>query len=161
MKILSNNGKLTIYNNVPDSFTSSIGSVMGGGKNLSEEELKDHGIYDLNYPEGYNSTIHNLSASPKFDSVNQVYNYTKTDKSWTETLSKLKARHIANLKSRANSKLQETDWYIIRKAELDTEIPSDITSARAAIKSNVETKESEINALTKKSDVIIYDISLD
>ena len=90
-----------------------------------------------------------------------MYNYTKTDKSWTETLSKLKARHIANLKSLANSKLQETDWYIIRKAELDTEIPSDITSARAAIKSNVETKESEINALTKKSDVIIYDISLD
>ena len=52
MKILSNKGKLTIYNNVPDSFTSSIGSVMGGGKNLSEEELKNHGIYDLNYQEG-------------------------------------------------------------------------------------------------------------
>ena len=53
MKILSNNGKLTIYNNVPDSFTSSIGSVMGGGKNLSEEELKND-IYkyvddDLNF----------------------------------------------------------------------------------------------------------------
>ncbi len=160
MKILSNNGKLTIYNSVPDSFTSSIGSVMGGGKNLSNEELLAHGIYDLNYPDGYNSEIHNLSASPKFDSVNQVYNYTKTNKTWTETLAELKTRQINHLKSLANSKLQETDWYIIRKAELDTEIPSDITSARAAIKSTVETKESEISALTKKGDLVIYDINI-
>ena len=160
MKILSNNGKLTIYNNVPDSFTSSIGSVMGGGKNLSEEELLAHGIYDCNHPDGYDDRIHNLSASPEFDSVNQVYNYTKTDKTWTETLAELKTRQIAHLKSIANSKLQETDWYIIRNAELGTEIPSDITSARAAIKSSVDTKESEINALTKKSDVVIYDINI-
>ena len=160
MKILSNNGKLTIYNNVPDSFTSSIGSVMGGGKNLSEEELLAHGIYDCNHPDGYDDRMHNLSASPEFDSVNQVYNYTKTDKTWTETLAELKTRQIAHLKSIANSKLQETDWYIIRNAELGTEIPSDITSARAAIKSSVDTKESEINALTKKSDVVIYDINI-
>ena len=160
MKILSNNGKLTIYNNVPDSFTSSIGSVMGGGKNLSEEELLAHRICDCNHPDGYDDRMHNLSASPEFDSVNQVYNYTKTDKTWTETLAELKTRQIAHLKSIANSKLQETDWYIIRNAELGTEIPSDITSARAAIKSSVDTKESEINALTKKSDVVIYDINI-
>jgi len=160
MKALSNNGKITIYNSVPDSFTSSIGSVMGGGKNLSEEELLAHGIYDCNHPEGYDSRIHNLSKSPKFDSVNQVYNYTKTNKTWTETLAELKTRQIAHLKSLANSKLKETDWYIIRNAELGTEIPSDITSARADIKSSVDTKESEINALTKKSDVVIYDINI-
>ena len=34
MKALSNNGKITIYQSVPDSFTSSIGTVMGGGKNM-------------------------------------------------------------------------------------------------------------------------------
>lgn len=161
MKILSNGGKLTIYNSVPDRFTSSVGEVLGGGKNMTDQQLKDHGIYDLNYPDGYDNRIHNLSESPKFDSVNQVYNYTKTNKSWTETLAELKTRQIKHLKLRANSKLQETDWYIIRNAELGTEIPSDITSARATIKSTVDTKESEINALTKKSDVVIYDISLD
>ncbi len=65
MKALSKNGTITIYQSVPDSFTSSIGSVMGGGKNLSDEQLKEHGIYDCNYPDGYNPDIHNLSDSHK------------------------------------------------------------------------------------------------
>jgi hypothetical protein len=160
MKALSKNGKITIYQSVPDSFSSSIGEVLGGGKNMTDEELLAHGLYDCNHPDGYDDRIHNLSASPKFDSVNQVYNYTKTNKTWTETLAELKTRQINHLKSIANSKLQETDWYIIRNAELGTEIPSDITSARADIKSSVDTKESEINALTKKSDVVIYDINI-
>lgn len=160
MKALSNNGKITIYQSVPDSFTSSIGTVMGGGKNMTDEQLKEHGIYDCSYPDGYNSDIHDLSSSPEFDSVNQVYNYTKTDKTFTETLEELKTKKIKHLKSLGNSKLQETDWYIVRKAETGKEIPGDVSTARAGIKSKIEEKETGINNLTEKADVITYDINI-
>ncbi len=160
MKALSNNGKITIYQSVPDSFTSSVGTVMGGGKNMTDEQLKAHGIYDCNYPDGYNPDIHNLSDSPEFDSVNQVYNYTKTDKTFTKTLEELKTRKLESLKSLGNRKLKETDWYIVRKVETDKAVPGDITTARALIKSKIEEKETGINNLTEKADVITYDINI-
>ena len=42
MKALSNNGTITIYQSVPDSFTSSIGTVMGGGKNMTFDFVSDN-----------------------------------------------------------------------------------------------------------------------
>ena len=111
-------------------------------------------------PSDYDERIHNLSDI-FFSEDNDYYTYTKTNKTFSDSLSDLKSNKIGELKIRANSKLQPTDWYVIRKAELGTDIPSDITTARASIKSTVETKESEINSLTKKSDVIIYNVNID
>ena len=144
MKALSNNGTITIYQSVPDSFTSSIGTVMGGGKNMTDEQLKEHGIYDCNYPDGYNPDIHDLSDSPEFDSERQVYNYTKTDKIFTETLEELKTKKITHLKSLGNSRLQETDWYIVRKADAGTAVPSSITTHRAAVRTKCASMETSI-----------------
>ena len=51
---------------------------------------------------------------------------------------------------------EETDWYILRKAERNIDIPSEITTERNNLFAELETKENEINALTNKADIITY-----
>ena len=112
-------------------------------------------------PSGYDSNIHDLSDI-YWDSENTRFTYPKTNKTWTQTVSELKEQKIANLKASANSKLSETDWVIIRDTELGKGTTAqDILDARAAIRTSVATKESEINAKTTKASVVKYDISLD
>ena len=127
---------------------------------MSNAALREAGFYDVVYPEGYNSAIHDLSEI-FWDSANTVFTYTKSDKTWSQSLADMKTNKIANLKANANSKLAETDWYIIRKNDDGTAVPTDITTARAAVRTTVGTKETEINALTEKSAVVLYDINLD
>ena len=159
-KAINKDGNIEVHNAVPSSFSSTKGTVIGGGQYLTDEQAKEHGWYDVVMPSDYDERIHNLSDI-FFSEDNDYYTYTKTNKTFSDSLSDLKSNKIGELKIRANSKLQPTDWYVIRKAELGTDIPSDITTARASIKSTVETKESEINSLTKKSDVIIYNVNID
>ena len=72
----------------------------------------------------------------------------------------LKTRLIRTIKQQAAGELQKTDWYIVRKADTDAEIPTDISDARAAIRTAVDTKEAEIKKLTSKAKVVEYDLSL-
>ena len=58
----------------------------------------------------------------------------------------LKTNWIAQTKSSGNSKLASTDWYVTRKAETDTAIPSAITTYRTAVRSATGTIETAINA---------------
>tara|TARA_R100000008_G_scaffold82120_1_gene66027 strand:- start:495 stop:1025 length:531 start_codon:yes stop_codon:yes gene_type:complete len=58
----------------------------------------------------------------------------------------LKNTFIEEDKIQAKGLLEKTDWYVIRKAELGTAIPSAITTKRNAIKTACATREAEINA---------------
>jgi hypothetical protein len=60
----------------------------------------------------------------------------------------LKSQWIAQIKSAANSQLTSTDWMVIRKAERDVAIPSDVVTARNAIIADCTAKEAAINAAT-------------
>jgi len=60
----------------------------------------------------------------------------------------LKSQWIAQVKSAANSLLASTDWMVIRKAERDVAIPSDVVTARAAIIADCTAKEAAITAAT-------------
>ena len=61
----------------------------------------------------------------------------------------LKYRLIQQVKKQAESELNRTDWYITRKAEKDTAIPSSITTHRDAVR----TKQAEMEtAITNASD---------
>ena len=46
----------------------------------------------------------------------------------------LKTKKIRTVKSQAAGILQDTDWYIVRKADADTNVPSAITTHRAAVR---------------------------
>jgi hypothetical protein len=158
-KAINKNGIITVYNGVPQTLYGSSGTYLNAPA-MSDTALRNAGLYNVVYPEGYNSAIHDLSEI-FWDSVNTVFTYTKSDKTWSQSLADMKTNKIANLKTNANSKLAETDWYIIRKNDDGTAVPADITTARAAIRTAVGTKETEINALTEKSAVVLYDINLD
>jgi len=61
----------------------------------------------------------------------------------------LKTILIEQVKKQAESELNRTDWYITRKAEKDTAIPSSITTHRDAVR----TKQAEMEtAITNASD---------
>ena len=61
----------------------------------------------------------------------------------------LKYNLITNVKSQAANELAKTDWYITRKAEKSTAIPSAITTHRDAVRSKQAAMET---AITNASD---------
>jgi hypothetical protein len=66
----------------------------------------------------------------------------------TTTTKGLKSTWIAQNKANANSQLASTDWMVIRKAERDVAIPSDVVTARAAIIADCTAKEAAITSCT-------------
>jgi len=157
MKAIEINGEIKIYNTLPKSWDGNK-HYLGGFNNLSDEELKEEGFYDVIVPD-YDSNIKKL-GDIYFDSDNEIFTYNVENITWSESLSELKENAIKELKQNAFIKLSLTDWYVIRKYEEGIDIPADISTERANIKSDVITKEGEINALTTKASVILYNTSL-
>ena len=61
----------------------------------------------------------------------------------------LKTVLIRNIKAQAAGILQDTDWYIVRKADAGTAVPSSITTHRAAVRTKAAEMET---AITNASD---------
>ena len=61
----------------------------------------------------------------------------------------LKTVLIENIKSQAAGVLSKTDWYIVRKADAGTSVPSAITTHRAAVRTKAAEQET---AITNASD---------
>ena len=56
----------------------------------------------------------------------------------------LKTKKIRDIKQQAAGILAETDWYIVRKADADTSVPSAITNHRAAVRTKCASMETAI-----------------
>jgi hypothetical protein len=56
----------------------------------------------------------------------------------------LKTIKIRNIKVQAASELARTDWYIVRKADANTAVPSAITNHRAAVRTKCASMETAI-----------------
>ena len=61
-------------------------------------------------------------------------------------LAGVKTQKIEEAKDYANIALSSSDWYVTRKAEVDTAIPSGITALRTALRTNYAALKSAINA---------------
>ena len=61
----------------------------------------------------------------------------------------LKTQLIKTIKAQAAGELQRTDWYIVRKADAGTAVPSSITTHRAAVRTKAAEMET---AITNASD---------
>ena len=151
MKAININGQIKLYGRLPKSW----GNIIGGFNTLSDEEVKEYGFYDVVNPDFDNATQN--FGDIYFDSNNEVFTYSVEDITFNETLAELKESKIESLRDYTNKKLAETDWYVIRNAERSIDIPQDIQDARAAILSNHDTSESEINALSTKKSVVSYE----
>ena len=69
----------------------------------------------------------------------------------------LKENMISKVKTQVGARLSQTDWMVVRATEGGTAVPSDVTTYRTAIRTEGNTKETEINALTTIDDVIAYE----
>ena len=150
MKAIEINGTIKVYSNLPNSWKG----VMGNFSGLSDEEIKSYGFYDVVTPD-YNSTIQKLSDI-FWDADNEVFTYSVSNIEFSETLEELKELTIRNLKMNALNNLRVTDWYVTRKSEKNIDIPSSIITERDTIRSQVNTKETEINNLTTKNAAVEY-----
>ena len=155
MKAVNNNGIITTYAGVPQQFKSSTGFHLNA-RGMTEDELRNAGLFDVIIDENYDSRIHTLGEI-YWDTEATVFRKDAEDITWDESLSELKERQINNFKGLIGSKLAQTDWYIIREADNGTEVPTEISEARQSLRDQSETVESEINALTTKKKVMQYD----
>tara|TARA_E500000318_G_C3563892_1_gene214793 strand:- start:1436 stop:1879 length:444 start_codon:yes stop_codon:yes gene_type:complete len=110
---------------VGKSFKNTEGNLVGSGWLKFSPELKtDFGITWQDDPD------------LRFQNVDG------TDRN----LSDVKAEGIKAARGVAFRLLGDYDWYIVRNVELGTEIPSEVTTYRAAVRSAFETIKNAVNA---------------
>jgi hypothetical protein len=155
MKAVNNEGVITFYQSVPNSFRSSTGLHLNV-KGWSDQDMKDNGLFDVIIDDSYDERIHDLGEI-YWDTGATVFRKDKSNKTFDKSVSELKEQAISNFKSRIGSELAKTDWYIIREMDNGADVPADIVDARVALRELSDTVELEINALTTKAKVITYD----
>ena len=74
----------------------------------------------------------------------------------------LKTIWIQNTKNTANTKLAETDWYVVRKSETDEAIPSTVSTYRTAVRTAAASIETSItNAADMAAFQKLFDTPVD
>ncbi len=149
MKAIDINGEIKVYNSLPNSWKG----VMGNFSKLSDEEIKNYGFYDVIIPE-YDIVTQEL-GNIYFNK--NVFTYSVNEKNISETVEELKARKLKDLQICTNLKLAKTDWYITRLYERNVNIPDSVKTERSNILTDHNTKQSELNLLTIKADIIRYE----
>ena len=123
-------------------------AVEQGALEVVEGEQKDQRFYWVtfdSYQVNGSVVTRTYTNTPK-----ALEDVTETPEGQTEpvTTKGLKSQWIAQNKANANSQLASTDWMVIRKAERDVAIPSDVVTARAKIIADCTAKEAAITAAT-------------
>ena len=165
MKAQVTNTGIYTHKSLPNTWNGKSGHIVNF-KNASKEILEAEGFYDVVKPS------YDLQTQTKgglyFDEKKKIVTYDVIDIDFSQEfdvlgedkeptgekekrykIADIKASKIAEIKSKAGSLLQPTDWQIIRKAERDIAISSDVATKRAEILAEVDRLEAEVNA--KKS----------
>jgi hypothetical protein len=150
MKAILVNGEIKTFYSLPKSWTDENGTHLscGDGYALGFKDVVEPS-FDYRIEE-----LSNLHLS------GDVYTYDVIEKPIKETLVELKADKVSELKSMIGGELSQTDWYIIREADSGEATPSDVRGERAALRTKSDTIEAEINALTSKKAVVLFDINI-
>lgn len=123
------------------SGVTSAFAIEQGALEVMEGERKDERFYWVtfsHYEVQANKVVRTYTNTPK-----ALEDVTNEDASVTKGL---KSQWIAQIKASANSQLASTDWMVIRKAERDVVIPSEVAAERAAIIADCTAKEAAITA---------------
>jgi len=150
MKAILVNGEIKTFGRVPKSWSDENGLHLNIGDGAA------FGFKDVVEP-NYDARIEELS---NLHLDKDVYTYDVIDKPIKETLAELKSNKVSELKSMIGGELSQTDWYIIREADSGQATPQSIKDDRAALRTKSDTIEAEINALTTKKAVVLFDINL-
>jgi len=150
MKAIEINGEIKTFGSVPKRWSDE------NGLHLNIGDGADYGFKDVVTPtfDGRIEKLDNLHLD------GDVYTYDIVNITFNETLAELKEQKIVQLKSMTSDKLSTTDWYIIREADSGEATPQSIKDERAALRTKSNSIEAEINALTTKKAVVLFDINL-
>ena len=107
---------------------------------LSEEEKTAIGITYEAGPAAFDSNYYASAGNPL-----QLDNGTDSDGNTTYGV---RPRILKEQKQAAAAQLSNTDWYVTRKSETDTAIPSNVSTYRAAVRTVCATREAEIAAVS-------------
>ena len=114
------------------------------------QEKKDLGVTEVEDPLTYDSRFYNGDGSGKelddVDAKDQEGNLLKNPDGTQMVILGVKSVLKAQEKVTAGSLLAKYDWYVVRKAEKSTAIPTAITTYRDAVRTACNTRETEIDA---------------
>ena len=144
------NGEIKTFARLPKSWSDD------NGLHLNIKDGSKYGFKEVVHPafDGRTQKLDNLHLD------GDVFTYDVVDKIIEGTLAELKSQKVNQLKNIIGSKLSVTDWYVIRNADVGTEIPAAIKEARADLRDQSDILEAQINALTTKKAVVLFDINL-
>ena len=150
MKAIEINGEIKTFSSVPKKWSTENGLYLniGDGAPL--------GFKDVVVPD-YDSRVQELT---NLHLEGDVYTYDVIDKPIQGTLAELKKQKISELKLAVGNKLSTTDWYIIRESDSGQATPQSIKDERASLRTQSDSIEAEINALTTKKAVVLFDINI-
>jgi len=146
MKGILVNGNIKTFSKIPSVWTDENGTHF----NIKE----GFGFLDVVTPT-YNSRIEELSA---IKLVDNVYTYDVVDRVIIQTLAELKTQKISNLKSIIGGQLYKTDWFVIRQMDSGEVAPQEVIDSRAELRTQSDSIEAEIKALTTKKAVLTYEL---
>ena len=165
-------GDITTYRRLPVQFEDENGLHLNF-RNVADPTA--YGFYNVVTP-SYDSISQRLGGI-EFDSDNDVFTYSVSDIDYTTTyevkdeegeltgetlpnydIDGKKLDLIRSVKEEANTLLSPTDWYILRKAERDVDVPSNVATERGSIITKAAGFETEINALTTYESLLRYSI---
>ena len=146
------NGEIKVFNKLPSTWNGKK-HYMGGFASSPVEVLEEEGFYEVVDPQ-YDPAIEELGELYLEDNK---YYYSVIQKTWSQTLAELKEQKLNELNYNTKAKLENTDWYYIRKLDRNIDVPQEVEDERAIILNNHNDHETAINALTKKTDVVKYE----
>jgi len=144
------NGEIKTFGTLPKSWSDD------NGLHLNIKDGSKYGFKEVVYP-AFDSRIEKLD---NLHLEGDVFTYDVVDKTIEGTLAELKANKVSQLKSIASRELSQTDWYIIREADSGEATPQSIKDERAELRTKSDSIEAEINALSTKKAVVLFDINL-
>ena len=120
------------------------------GKSWTDKNGVQHPANWHIWPKEEKDAMGITSVEPESPPDGEYYNWSmgsdyKITKS-ANPLADVKTKKIEDAKYYANSTLSSSDWYVTRKSESDTAIPSEITAFRTATRTNYAALKSAINA---------------
>ena len=111
-------------------------------KNLGITEVADDPVYDGRFYNGDGSA----KALDDVDAKDQEGNLLKNPDGTQMVILGVKSVLKAQEKVTAGTLLAPYDWYVVRKAEKSTAIPTSITTYRDGVRTACDTREKEIDA---------------
>jgi hypothetical protein len=122
-------------------------AIEQGALEVVEGEQKDQRFYWVTF-DSYQ--VSDVVTRTYVNTPKALEDVTETPEGQTEAITTkgLKSQWIAQNKASANSLLASTDWMVIRKAERDVAIPSEVVAERAKIIADCTAKEAAITAAT-------------